>query len=250
MRVRGLLKRGAGGCYPCEAIEHRGPDSCGHLHLSGANRHASLHFRRLAVVDVGPRSDQPFGTADRGILVCNGELYNAPELREILRSRGVRFTTAGDTEILHELLLQPDAFELLDHVDGMSAFTQILPDGLSDGSHSARFPPGSASGRTSSAGCAHGAPGTGRGAGQACFTAAEWKALAPKVELDEVTAAHHAVAECDRKLFLPGLNLLYGDRASMRASVELRVPFLGEPVVATALATRPEDQLRLGNGKA
>jgi asparagine synthase (glutamine-hydrolysing) len=86
-----------------------------------------------------------------------------------------------------------------------------------------------------------------------------------KVELDEVTAAHRdivdpllaagasplsAVAECDRRLFLPGLNLLYADRASMRASVELRVPFLGEPVIASALAVRAEDQLRPGNGKA
>jgi asparagine synthase (glutamine-hydrolysing) len=100
---------------------------------------------------------------------------------------------------------------------------------------------------------------------QAYFSAEEWAQLAPKVDLDEVTAAHRdivdplltagasplsAVAECDRRLFLPGLNLLYADRASMRASVELRVPFLGEPVIASALAVRAEDQLRPGNGKA
>nr|WP_282459280.1 asparagine synthase-related protein [Streptomyces sp. RLA2-12] len=36
----------------------------------------------------------------------------------------------------------------------------------------------------------------------------------------------------------------------MRASVELRVPFLGEPVVATALGAVAEEQLRLGEGKA
>ncbi|MFD0505301.1 asparagine synthase-related protein [Streptomyces chiangmaiensis] len=59
-----------------------------------------------------------------------------------------------------------------------------------------------------------------------------------------------ALAECDRRLFLPGLNLLYGDRASMRASVELRVPFLGEPVVAASLGAVAEEQLRVGDGKA
>jgi asparagine synthase (glutamine-hydrolysing) len=37
----------------------------------------------------------------------------------------------------------------------------------------------------------------------------------------------------DTRLFLPGLNLSYTDRASMAASVEVRVPFV-DPVVARA----------------
>ena len=37
----------------------------------------------------------------------------------------------------------------------------------------------------------------------------------------------------DTRLFLPGLNLAYTDRASMAASVEVRVPFV-DPVVARA----------------
>ncbi len=100
---------------------------------------------------------------------------------------------------------------------------------------------------------------------QAYYSGQEWMALSPLVGLEAVTERHRevagavlddgrtplaALAECDRRLFLPGLNLLYGDRASMRASVELRVPFLGEPVVACALGAVAEDQLRLGNGKA
>ena len=37
----------------------------------------------------------------------------------------------------------------------------------------------------------------------------------------------------DTRMFLPGLNLAYTDRASMAASVEVRVPFV-DPVVAQA----------------
>jgi asparagine synthase (glutamine-hydrolysing) len=42
----------------------------------------------------------------------------------------------------------------------------------------------------------------------------------------------------DSRLFLPGLNLAYTDRASMAASVEVRVPFV-DPVVARAAFSLP-----------
>ena len=42
----------------------------------------------------------------------------------------------------------------------------------------------------------------------------------------------------DSRLFLPGLNLSYSDRASMAASVEVRVPFV-DPVVAQAAFAIP-----------
>ncbi|MGW0206741.1 asparagine synthase (glutamine-hydrolyzing) [Streptomyces sp. NPDC003233] len=504
----------------CAALAHRGPDASGHLDLDGGNWHAELHFRRLAIVDLDPRSDQPFGSPERGVLVYNGEIYNAPHLREVLRKRHVRFTTAGDTEVLYELLLQPDAPRLLDQMDGMFAFALLLPDGelrygrdrlgikplyeavdtmgrtvalaseieplraaglagdadpvavaqgamflwtppprtgwqrvravpigtvlsrratgcdpaspwwragaatppedigtavresvarqvradvtvgllLSGGLDSSwlgvemirdgfagpalaarprnaaattepfeddapyaarvarrlglpltwvdldvdvlrlipelvttmevpfgdpaavtlmqlsRAASGEATVLLSGLGVeelflgyeryqavlllqrlpawarpALGAttviPGPRRYRGradkfgrllqlgprdwswatQAYYSGREWAALSPLVGLDAVTGRHRAVAgavldaggtalaalaECDRRLFLPGLNLLYGDRASMRASVELRVPFLGEPVVAAALGTVAEEQLRLGDGKA
>ena len=48
----------------------------------------------------------------------------------------------------------------------------------------------------------------------------------------------------DSRLFLPGLNLAYTDRASMAASVEVRVPFV-DPVVARAAFTIPgRDKIR------
>jgi asparagine synthase (glutamine-hydrolysing) len=504
----------------CAALAHRGPDACGHLDLAGGNWQAALHFRRLAIVDLDPRSNQPFGSPERGVLVYNGEIYNAPYLREMLRKRQVTFTTEGDTEVLYELLLQPDTPRLLDQVDGMFAFALILPGGevrygrdrlgvkplyaasdaagrlvalaseiaplraarltggadpvalaqgamflwtppprtgwqhvrvvpagtalsriapeyapaspcwrasavpptgdvgaavrssvgrqmradvtvgllLSGGLDSTwlgmelirggfagpafaartrnvaagaepfgddapyaarvaqrlglpltwvdldvdvlrripelvtamevpfgdpaaitllqlsraardeatvllsglgveelflgyeryqavlflqRLPAWTRSALVATAAVPHPRRYRGRAdkfgrllrlgprdwswATQAYYSGQEWAELSPLIGLEAVTERHREVAgavldaggsplaslaECDRQLFLPGLNLLYGDRASMRASVELRVPFLGEPVVAAALGSAAEEQLRLGDGKA
>ncbi len=55
--------------------------------------------------------------------------------------------------------------------------------------------------------------------------------------------ADHANRMClaDSRLFLPGLNLAYTDRASMAASTEVRVPFV-DPVVFGAAFSLPGDQ--------
>jgi asparagine synthase (glutamine-hydrolysing) len=53
----------------------------------------------------------------------------------------------------------------------------------------------------------------------------------------------HANRMClaDSRLFLPGLNLAYTDRASMAASTEVRVPFV-DPIVFRAAFSLPGDQ--------
>jgi asparagine synthase (glutamine-hydrolysing) len=55
--------------------------------------------------------------------------------------------------------------------------------------------------------------------------------------------ADHANRMClaDSRLFLPGLNLAYTDRASMAASTEVRVPFV-DPLVFAAAFSLPGDQ--------
>ena len=115
----------ADGTDACADIAHRGPDALGHLQID-AGVPLSLHFRRLAIVDLDPRSDQPFGDRRRGVLLYNGEIYNADELRLVLKRRGVAFHTRGDTEVLYELLLQPDWSKLLDRVDGMFSFVLVV----------------------------------------------------------------------------------------------------------------------------
>jgi asparagine synthase (glutamine-hydrolysing) len=53
----------------------------------------------------------------------------------------------------------------------------------------------------------------------------------------------------DVRLFLPGLNLAYTDRASMAASVEVRVPFVDPIVAQAAFAIPGRDKIRNRQGK-
>ena len=53
----------------------------------------------------------------------------------------------------------------------------------------------------------------------------------------------------DARLFLPGLNLAYTDRASMAASVEVRVPFVDPLVAHAAFAIEGSEKIRHRQGK-
>jgi asparagine synthase (glutamine-hydrolysing) len=53
----------------------------------------------------------------------------------------------------------------------------------------------------------------------------------------------------DTRLFLPGLNLAYTDRAAMAASVEVRVPFVDPFVARAAFSIRGSDKIRRRQGK-
>ena len=62
-----------------------------------------LGHRRLAVVDLTPLGHQPMGTEDgRFWITYNGEVYNAPELRQELIALGHRFRSSSDTEVVLE----------------------------------------------------------------------------------------------------------------------------------------------------
>lgn len=79
-------------------LSHRGPDDQG-AHVSS---HCALAHMRLAVID--PQNGQQPMTVVREGKACtiayNGELYNAPELRADLESRGYAFLTSCDTEVV------------------------------------------------------------------------------------------------------------------------------------------------------
>jgi len=53
----------------------------------------------------------------------------------------------------------------------------------------------------------------------------------------------------DTRLFLPGLNLAYTDRASMAASIEVRVPFVDPVVAAAAFSLDGSAKIRRREGK-
>jgi asparagine synthase (glutamine-hydrolysing) len=79
------------------AIEHRGPDSGGSVFTNGN----WLGVRRLRILDLGERADQPARDDETGVvLVFNGEIYNFVELRDELAQLGHVFRTTGDTEVL------------------------------------------------------------------------------------------------------------------------------------------------------
>jgi len=90
------------------ALAHRGPDGSGRATYrrdgtpcpAGAAEIALVH-RRLAIIDLDPRSDQPMRSADgRFELIHNGEIYNYLELRRELEALGHVFRTTSDTEVL------------------------------------------------------------------------------------------------------------------------------------------------------
>ncbi len=77
-------------------LRHRGPDDEGHVVLPGVG----LAMRRLSIIDV-QGGQQPFQTEDGQIhLVANGEIYNYARLRKQLISRGHRFRSQSDIEVL------------------------------------------------------------------------------------------------------------------------------------------------------
>jgi len=64
----------------CDALAHRGPDGEG-LWVS-PDRRAGLGFRRLAILDLSPKANQPMENEDGSVrIVFNGEIYNHARLR-------------------------------------------------------------------------------------------------------------------------------------------------------------------------
>ncbi len=76
-------------------LARRGPDGEGFW----SDGPIAFGHRRLAIIDLSERSAQPM-VADGLALVFNGTIYNYPELRAALRTRGHGFFSDGDTEVI------------------------------------------------------------------------------------------------------------------------------------------------------
>ena len=102
-----------------DAIAHRGPDG----ERTWVNPSGGVGFghRRLSIIDLSPAGAQPMHYLDRYTIIHNGEIYNYPELRELLQSKGYSFCSRTDTEVI---LAAYDHFGsgCLQHFDGMFAF--------------------------------------------------------------------------------------------------------------------------------
>src|SRR5262245_18478056 len=76
------------------ALYHRGPDEEGFFEQP----HLRMASRRLSIVGLKD-GRQPILNEDQSVsVVFNGELFDYPELRAKLESRGHRFRTHTDTE--------------------------------------------------------------------------------------------------------------------------------------------------------
>jgi asparagine synthase (glutamine-hydrolysing) len=105
-----------------QLMRRRGPDHAGYRRfVTPDGRHVALLHSRLSIVDLDPRSQQPF-EIDRTWIVLNGELYNYVELRAELERRGHAFRTTSDTEVFLDALNTFGTRDALDRAEGMWAF--------------------------------------------------------------------------------------------------------------------------------
>jgi len=107
-----------------KALWHRGPDTGGHLEAADA----ILGSRRLSIQDLGTEATQPFTSPDGLVwIVCNGEIYNAPEIRARYAGQGYPFRTHhNDVEPILPLYLEQGeaAIERLDGMFGLAIWDQ------------------------------------------------------------------------------------------------------------------------------
>ena len=106
--------------YTSETLKHRGPDGEGFYSHKFQHNNVFFVHRRLAIIDLDDRSNQPFSYKNT-ILVFNGEIYNYIELRRNLEDLGHKFKTKGDSEVLIHALSQWGQ-SALDRLEGMWAF--------------------------------------------------------------------------------------------------------------------------------
>jgi len=100
----------------CDIIRHRGPDEAGY-YIKG---NIGLGMRRLKVIDLATGSQPIFNEDKTVVTVFNGEIYNYKKLRRRLESKGHRFYTSTDTEVIVHLY-EEYGDDFMSHLNGMFA---------------------------------------------------------------------------------------------------------------------------------
>jgi asparagine synthase (glutamine-hydrolysing) len=99
------------------SLEHRGPDDRGAFAGDGV----ALGMTRLSIIDL-VTGQQPMSSDDGAArIVFNGEIYNFRAVRAELQSRGHRFRTQSDTEVILRAW-EADGERCVERLRGMFAF--------------------------------------------------------------------------------------------------------------------------------
>ena len=97
LRFDGLAPDMAAVARMSDKLARRGPDDIG-TYQSGP---LAFGHRRLSIIDLSTNAHQPMVDAVLQLsLVFNGTIYNYRELREELQSKGYRFFSEGDSEVI------------------------------------------------------------------------------------------------------------------------------------------------------
>lgn len=100
----------------------RGPDQMGVKMVNTDNdKFVTFGHNRLSIIDLDPRSNQPFSYNDTVYLVFNGEIYNFQKLKKTLQKLGYYFKTTSDTEVVCAAYLEYGE-DCVSHFNGMFAF--------------------------------------------------------------------------------------------------------------------------------
>jgi asparagine synthase (glutamine-hydrolysing) len=102
---------------------HRGPDDSGLWDRKFPDgSYIGLGSRRLAILDLSPDGHMPMCNEDRTVWITyNGEVYNFRELRHELESKGHRFASHTDTEVIIHLY-EEEGPDCVKRLNGMFAF--------------------------------------------------------------------------------------------------------------------------------
>lgn len=103
------------------SLAHRGPDGSGIWTDPEAG--VGLGHRRLSILDLSAAGAQPMASADdRFVVTYNGEIFNSPDLRRELETRGSKFRSTSDTEVMLAAFVTWGVEQALQRMVGMFAF--------------------------------------------------------------------------------------------------------------------------------
>ena len=102
---------------------HRGPDDFGLWDKRfGDGSYVGLGSRRLSILDLSASGHMPMCNEDHSLWIThNGEIYNFAELRRDLESKGHRFFSNTDTEVILRLY-EDEGADCVKKLNGMFAF--------------------------------------------------------------------------------------------------------------------------------